>query len=350
MHRPIHVVSGLISFILLGCATAPASKPATEAPPASLRSIALPGATPDGVSMDYLAYDRTHHRVWVPAGNTGSVDVVDATNDQVTRIEGFPTTQIERKGVKRTVGPSSATVGPGVVFVGNRGDNSVCAIDAGSLKKVNCVQLASMPDGLAYVAVTKEVWATTPRDKTITVVNASIPAGLSVAGTIRLDGEPEGYAVDDGRGVFYTNLEDKDRTLAIDLKTRSVVRTWMPECGEDGPKGLALDRAMNFLVVACSARVEVLDAGHEGKRLSSVDTGDGIDNIEYLEGRHELFAAAAKAAKLTVVKLDSQGALVATAVVPTAPRARNPVATDDGVAFLTDSPEGKLLVVMPSHP
>jgi predicted dinucleotide-utilizing enzyme len=41
--------------------------------------------------MDYLAYDRVHHRVWVPAGNTGSVDVVDAASDKISKIDGFVT-------------------------------------------------------------------------------------------------------------------------------------------------------------------------------------------------------------------------------------------------------------------
>jgi len=41
-------------------------------------------------------------------------------------------------------------------------------------------------------------------------------------------GNPEGYAVDAKRGRFYTNLEDKDRTVAIDLKTHETVATWNP--------------------------------------------------------------------------------------------------------------------------
>jgi hypothetical protein len=49
-----------------------------------------------------------HHRVWVPAGNTGSVDVVDTTSEKITRVEGFPTAEFERGGTKRTVGPSAA--------------------------------------------------------------------------------------------------------------------------------------------------------------------------------------------------------------------------------------------------
>jgi hypothetical protein len=49
-----------------------------------------------------------------------------------------------------------------------------------------------------------------------------------------------------------------------------------------------------------------------------------------------------------VARLDDQGKLTPVASVATAPGARNAVATDEGVAYLTDSPEGKLLVVAPT--
>ena len=52
-------------------------------------SIALPGGPP--VSMDYLAYDAKNDRVWVPAGNTGTVDVIDAKTGTVTAVKGFGT-------------------------------------------------------------------------------------------------------------------------------------------------------------------------------------------------------------------------------------------------------------------
>jgi DNA-binding beta-propeller fold protein YncE len=319
----------------------------TAAPPTALRSIALPGAPADGVFMDYLAYDRAHHRVWVPAGNTGSVDVIDVRSGAVTRIEGFPTQEMERRGKKRIVGPSSATVAGSHVYVGNRGDSSVCAVDASSLVKAGCVTLDSMPDGLAYVAATHEVWVTTPRDKSIRILDVSSAEAPKLAGSMSFEGEPEGYAVDDMRGIFYTNLEDKDRTLAIDVKSRQITKTWLPSCGEDGPKGLALDTELDYLFVACTDHVMVLDAGHEGKQLSKVDTGEGVDNIDYVPKRHELYAAAARAARLTVARVDAKGTLQAVAVVPTATGARNAVATDDGAAYLTDSPEGKLLVIAP---
>ena len=315
----------------------------------TVHPLALPGApATGGVFMDYIAYDRAHHRLWVPAGNTGSVDVVDTATEKVTRVEGFPTAEFERGGTKRTVGPSSATVAEGVVYVGNRGDSGVCAVDAASLQKGACLKLESMPDGVAYVSATKEVWVTTPRDKSLAILDASNAGTLTLKARVSLEGSPEGYAVDDGRGIFYTNLEDKDRTLSIDVRSRTVTSTWQPECGEEGPRGLGIDTRGNFLMVACTGGVHVLDAGHDGKILSRIETGAGVDNIDYVPSRHELYVAAGRAAKLTVARLDDQGRLSAVASVDTAAGARNAVATEDGVAYLTHSPEARLLVVEPA--
>ena len=346
--RVFFVVVLLACLGAMGCCGAKCPSSTTAAAPGSAnaqasRFVALPGAPADGVLMDFITYDPVRRRVWVPAGNTGSVDVIDATSDHLDRIEGFATAEMERHGKKRIVGPSSATVGEGVVYVGNRGDSSVCAIDATSLKIGACVKLEAMPDGIAYVAATKEVWVTTPRDKAIVVLDAAGP--LAIKARIALAGEPEGYAVDNGRGVFFTNLEDQDRTLMIDLKTHEVMKTWLPACGEDGPKGLALDVALDHLIVACPDHVIVLGAGQDGKLLSRLDTGDGVDNLDYVDGLRQLFVAAGRAGRLTIARLDEQGVLASLAVVDTSPGARNAVATEQGVAYVTDSPRGRILIV-----
>src|SRR5439155_20605012 len=110
-------------------------------------------------------YDRAHGTVWAPAGNTGRVDVIDVASGRIAEVKGFPTREVEWGGAKRTIGPSAAAVGEGVVYVGNRGDSSVCAVDPISLKVGTCAKLDSMPDGLAWVAKSSERWVTTPRDK-----------------------------------------------------------------------------------------------------------------------------------------------------------------------------------------
>src|SRR6266478_2595822 len=86
-----------------------------------LKPINLPGAT-GTVALDYFAYDLATGKVWVPASNTGSVDVIDEKTDAVSQIAGFPTGDVERHGRKIPVGPTAASFGDGVVYVVDRGN------------------------------------------------------------------------------------------------------------------------------------------------------------------------------------------------------------------------------------
>jgi DNA-binding beta-propeller fold protein YncE len=310
-----------------------------------VRPLALPGASPAGILMDYIAFDPSTGSVWVPAGNTGLVVVVDSASGTLRQIAGFATAEVGTGDRKRTVGPSSATVGDGVVYVGSRGDSTVCAFDARSLAKGSCHKLDSMPDGLAYVGARSEVWVTTPRDKSIRILDSR---SLDENAKLTFDGSPEGFSVDSAHGRFYTNLEDKDVTLAIDLKTRKTVETWKAGCGEDGPHGLRVDSARNQLFVACSARAEVMDTAHGGKVLSSIETGEGVDDIDYSSATHRLYVGASRAGLLTVAGVDAHGNLSAIAKVPTAKGARNPAVTEKGVVYLTHSSGSELLVATPS--
>jgi DNA-binding beta-propeller fold protein YncE len=188
-----------------------------------------------------------------------------------------------------------------------------------------------MPDGVVYVAPTKEVWVTAPRDQSIHVLDG---ATLMQKAKMTYPGNPEGYAVDAKRGRFYTNLEDQDRTLAIDLKTHATVATWNPACGGGGPHGLAVDVTAGQLFVACDAGAEVLNAGRNGSVLSKISTGDGVDDIHYVSTTHLLYVGAARAGTLTIARADGAGKLSVVAQVPTHEGARNGVVAKDGTVFL----------------
>jgi DNA-binding beta-propeller fold protein YncE len=325
---------------------AAAAAPVPPSPAPGPRIIGLPGAPATGVGMDYIAHDPARHRVWVPAGNTGRVDVIDTVSGAVTEVPGFPTREFTRDGRTRTAGPSSVALGDGVAYVGNRGDDSVCLVDAASLQKGACAKLPSMPDALAVVAASHEVWVTTPRTSSIVVLDTSRAGALAVKQTFTTPGEPECLLTDARRGVVYTNLEDRDRTLALDVKTRAVVHTWEPRCGEKGPRGLALDGTGDALFVACTDRVQVLDAAHEGRLLSSMPVGEGVDAIDYVSERKELVAAAGGAGVLVIGGFDGR-TLTAKTKVATAPGARNAVAAEGGAVYVTDSRRGAILVVEP---
>ena len=303
------------------------------------RTLALPDHGKGTVTMDYIAYDPNTGYVWVPAINIGSVDVVDTSNGSVREISGFPTNEVEFGGRKRVQGPSGVSIGEGVVYIGDRADSSVCAIDERTLARKSCGHIDSTPDGVVYVALTKEVWVTAPRDNSVRILDSKT---LSQKEKLTFEGRPEGYAVDAKRGRLYMNYEDKDLTTAIDLKTRKTVAKWPSACGEDGPHGISLDQDAGFVFVACSTLAEVLDAGHKGEKLSSIDTGNGVDDLSYSPATHTLYVGAARDARLTVAKVDPGGKLSLIAQVPTHEGARNGVVTKDGTVYLAHSSLGQL--------
>ena len=311
----------------------------------TVRTLALPDNGTGDVSMDYIAFDPATNSLWVPGGNTGAVDVVDVATGKVRQIPNLATSQVQARGGTRVLGPSAVSIGEGVVYIGNRGGSDVCAFSARTLARVACGHLDSRPDGVVYVAPTKEVWVTTPGEQSIRVLDATT---LMQKAKLTFPGNPEGYAVDAKRSRFYTNLEDKDRTVAVDLKSHETVATWNPACGGGGPHGLALDVAAGHLFIGCDAAAEVMNVGGNGAVLSKVDTGDGVDDINYAPTTHLLYVGAARAAKLTIARADDAGKLTIVTQVATQSGARNGVVTTDGTVFLAHGGGVKLpaLVVM----
>ena len=317
----------------------------------AVKPINLPGAT-GTIALDYFAYDRATGKVWVPASNTGSVDVIDEATDAVSQVTGFATGEIERRGKKITVGPTAASVGDGVIYIGNRGDATLCVIDAKSLARLECVPVSAdhtvTPDGVVYVAAAREVWLTlrpkagdTAAAKSLEIFDASDPRHLKPKTRIPLDGLAEGYAVDNQRGLFYTNVEESGTTVAIDVRTHNIVAKWNP--GSADLQGLALDNARRFLFVACGDHVVSLDAGHDGKITDSIVTGAGLDNIDYSEDAKVLYAAASQAATLTVADVNDHGKFHLKTTVPTVKGARGVVAGKGETAYLIDPAEARIL-------
>ena len=170
-----------VSVLLASCDASQAHKVYKLTP------ISLPGAS-GVVQLDYFAYDRATGRVYrVRASNTGNVDIIDENSGAVSQVT-IKTGEVELRGRKVPLGPTAVSIGDGVVYIGNRGDSTLCVIDAQTLKREECLEIApagagpaAAPDAVLYVAATKELWITTgappigvaSADKTIRVFDVS---------------------------------------------------------------------------------------------------------------------------------------------------------------------------------
>ena len=100
------------------------------------------------------------------------------------------------------------------------------------------------------------------------------------------------------------------------------------------PQSITVAPAACSASFLCSARVEVLNAAGNGAVLSSIDTGNGVDDIDYVSASHLVYVGAARDAKLTIARDDTAGHLSLVASVPTAAGARNATVAKNGAVYL----------------
>jgi YVTN family beta-propeller protein len=112
--------------------------------------------------------------------------------------------------------------------------------------------------------------------------NSSVvdPNTMKQVGTIALSGAPE-FAVSNGKGLIYNNMEDKNSLDVIDTKTQKVIKTYpLAPCG--GPTGLALDEKNQRLFTVCRENkgMSVVDAT-SGRVIITIPIGAGVDAVAY---------------------------------------------------------------------
>jgi DNA-binding beta-propeller fold protein YncE len=314
-----------------------------------IKSIALPDSH-GVIVLDHLAYDHTAGRLWVPASNTGNVDVIDQASDDVSKITGFKTAEVDLEGRKIRMGPTAVCIGKGWVYIGNRGDSTLTVINAQTLEREQTLPVSRdstetgrKPDGATYVAATREVWIRTGPSKSIEVFDASVPGRLKWKLRIPVEASTEGCAVDNQRGQVYTNIEKTGKTIAIDVRSHRITAQLDP--GSQDLQGIAVDTARGFLFVACGDHVVSLDIAHGGKLIDSVTTGAGLDDIDFSVDQKVLYAAGSLTATLTIAAVSDDGKFHVKALVPTAKQARSVIAAKGDTAYLIDPAEGTILKV-----
>ncbi len=322
-------------ILLLCLSTFAASGTITPTP------LVLPGGD-GGIGFDDMGFAPTLHKVLVPAGRSGNLDLIDPDTKQVIAIGGFSSRRSFGGGHGQ--GVTSADEGRGLLFATDRDAKQLNVVDPKTQSVIATAPLASGPDYVRYVSPTGEVWVTEPGAARIEVFSlpqsgAPKPAHVDF---ISIPGGPESLIVDNTRGRAYTHLWT-DTTIAIDLKTRKIAARWKNGCS--GSRGIAMDPARGFLFVGCDeGKLTVLDL-NTGAQLGSASSGSGVDIIAYNSHLAHAYLPGDESGTMAIIGISAKGAATVLGTVRTAEGAHCVAADDRGNAYVCDPNNGRLLII-----
>jgi DNA-binding beta-propeller fold protein YncE len=287
-------VASLASLLLL--ASAPASAQGLHL----LKTLPVGG--PGG--WDYVTLDSAHHRLYVPRFDR--VMVLDLDGRALGTIPG-------------TDGVHGVALAPDLDrgFTSNGRSQSVTIFRPSTLEVLGHMKATGAgPDAILFDPFTRRVFSFNGQGKDITAYDAE--KGM-VVGSIPLGHKPE-FAVADGKGRIYVNLEDASEVAALDATTLKVLHVW-PLAPVEEPSGMAMDRTHRRLFIVGRNRLMAVMDADSGKVVATPAIGAGADAAAFDPGTGTAYSSNGEGT-LTVVRQDSPDTYTVLEQVPTQRGAR----------------------------
>jgi hypothetical protein len=215
--------------------------------------------------FDYITVDSAARRVYLSHGT--EIKVIDAdTGALIANITGL----------KQDHGVALASeFGRG--FISDGAEGKVIIFDLRTLKVTGEAKADKDADCVIYDPFSKRVFVMNGDPHSSTVMEAK---SGSVVGTIDLGGGPE-FALADGKGTVYVNLEDKSELVAIDSRSLKIKSRW-PLAPAGAPTALAMDVQHHRLFSAGrNPQMLVMLDSDTGKILQSFPISAGVDAAAY---------------------------------------------------------------------
>ncbi len=202
-------------------------------------------------------------------------------------------------------------------FTSNGHSDSVSVFALDTLKTLATVPVGKQPDAIVYDAFSKRIFTANEDGHNLTTIDA---ASLKVLGTITLPGKPE-FAVVDGAGTLYVNIETKNQIAVVDTKSLKIISTIDVSAACVEPTGLAIDVVKRRLFASCQNQKMVIVDIQTGALLMAVDIGKGTDGAGFDSSLGLAFSANG-AGTLSVIAEDKPGHFVLAQTLKTIPSAR----------------------------
>jgi YVTN family beta-propeller protein len=225
--------------------------------------------------FDYITVDSAARRVYLSHGT--EIKVINAdTGALIGNITGMK--QVHGVAVASEFGRG---------FISDGAEAKVIIFDLETLKRTGEAKADKDADSVMYDPASKRVFVMNGDPNSTTVIDAK--SGTAV-GSIDLGGGPE-FAVADGKGTVYVNLEDKNEVVAIDSRKLTIKSRW-PLAPAGGPTALAIDQEHRRLFSAGREpqRLVVMDADN-GHVIQSFPISGGVDAAAYEPETGLIFAS-----------------------------------------------------------
>ncbi len=317
-----------IAVVGVFCAVVPSVAPAAAPAAASyhlIKKIPIPG---EG-GWDYLTVDEGARRLYV--SHSTQVEVLDVDSGAIVGK------------VPNTPGVHGIALAPDVGrgFVSDGQSSQVTVFDLKTLKTLQEVPTGNKPDAILFDPATLRVFAFNGDSDSATVIEAK---NAQVAGTVDLGGSPE-FAIADGNGYVFNNLQDKNAVVKINSRTLKVEQRW-PTAPCTSPTSMVFDRSNRRLFIGCRSRVMAVMDADTGKVVTTLPIGDHVDATAFDADSKLIFNSNGEGT-ITVIRQDGPDTYSVVENVKTVPRART-IALDPKThhLFLSTVEDGKFEVLV----
>jgi YVTN family beta-propeller protein len=247
--------------------------------------IAARWPTGGAEKWDYLIVDSTQHRLFVSRAT--HVQVLDLESGKIVG------------DIANTPGVHGIALAPDLNrgFTSNGKADSVTVFNLQTLAPIAVIKISGHgPDAIIYDAPSRRIYTFNGHSDSATVIDAG--AAKEIA-NIALPGRPE-FAVSDGAGRIFVNLEDKAQVAVIDVAKGNVTTTWpLAPCEE--PTGLALDAARKRLFSVCHNEHLIVTDSATGARVAELPIGKHVDAAAFDAQASLVFSSNGDSADVTVV-------------------------------------------------
>jgi YVTN family beta-propeller protein len=181
-------------------------------------------------------------------------------------------------------------------YISDGGAGTVIVFDRTTRNTIATIPVGKNPDAILFEPTRRLVFVFNGASNNANVIDTSTN---KVIATLPMPGKPE-FAVTDGAGNIFVNIEDTSQVLRIDAATLKAINSWsLAPCA--APSGLAIDIVHHRLFSVCdNEKMAVVDST-SGKLVATPAIGAGSDAVAYDPKHGLIFSSNGESGTLTIL-------------------------------------------------